>query len=467
MKDNSLFFFFVLPKVAIIGRTNVGKSTLFNRLISEKKALVSDMPGTTRDRNSALCTWRDFAFELIDTGGLDISYLSQKRIRKNLLSENLAALTDLEKDVIKQAQIGLKQADLVLFLIDGQAGILPEDRTVLHLLRKHEKPFLYVANKIDRPNLRKRASEFLGLGAGIPHLVSSRNGVGCGDLLDAIVEKLPKNSPPEEGDEINISIVGKPNVGKSSLLNAILGEQRVIVSDLPHTTRESHDIVIPFSGMNLRFIDTAGLRRKNKIPGVLEKKGIKKTQQNIIHSDVVLFLVDLSALFTLEDKKIADALLETKACIIIVANKWDLISEKTPYAMGQWQNAIRHFFPMLSHVPIVFLSAKLSSRLSVLMKQIEETHRVSLHSLPVDRLNDFLMEAVKKHPPRKAPGKKRVRFFEIQQVRIQPPKFLVFVDRTKDIHADYIHYLENALQKTFPMHGAKVTVIIQSSVDRR
>ena len=456
-----------LPTVAIIGRTNVGKSTLFNRFVEEKQAIVSDIAGTTRDRNIGICHWQDADFIIVDSGGLDISYLPHTKIPKNLVKK-MPQISEIEADIIKQTERALKEADLVLFMVDGKVGIMPEDRTVLNLIRKRHKPYLFVVNKIDRGDERARATEWSRLGKEKAIFISANNGIGCGDLLDEVVVRLRQKGcvateSSDEKKEIRVAIVGKPNVGKSSLLNAIAKEERVIVSPIPHTTRESHDTLITFGDRLIRIIDTAGLRKKPKTSGTLERLGMHKTLLTIKHADVVLFMIDITDPLSLQDSKIIDLINQSLTSLIIVANKWDLVPEKTPSSITHLRSAWRQYFSFLpSSVPIESVSAKTGSGVMKLLDRVVEAYDFRFHELNAEELREFLRQVIKHHPLRSRTQKNPPKIFELKQIGINPPSFSLVVEDSEQIPKFYLRYIENQLYEQFKFTGAPIQIKLKS-----
>lgn len=445
------------PKVAIVGRTNVGKSTLFNRLTETKQALISSLPGTTRDRNIQECFWAGHVFTLIDTGGLDVSYLPAKSISKSLLKKQ-PNLKDMEEQIIKQTQYAIRESDLVLFVVDASAGIQPEDRTIRNLLRKYQKPFLLLANKVDREEIRNKRHELLTLGAGTPFLISAATGVGCGDMLDAVLSHI-SNIPATlelKHDEIRVAIVGKPNVGKSSLLNKLCGSERVIVHELPHTTRESHDTVIEYHGKHLRLIDTAGIRRQAKIAGKLERTGIQKSIESIHRADVVLFLFEIHEPLTTQDRHILHDILKTKASVIFVANKWDLVPEKTVRTQKEYRKHIAAAFPFLSWAPILFLSAKTGQKVERVFDMILTVYDHRSLQINDEELKRFLQRLIKRKAPQKRKGVKHPKILGMEQSGIHPPRFTLLVDDTENVHPAYIRFIINQLYEQYSFEGTPI-----------
>ncbi|HQA64098.1 MAG TPA: ribosome biogenesis GTPase Der, partial [bacterium] len=339
----------LLPQIAIIGRANVGKSTLFNRLIEQNKALVSKIAGTTRDRNIATAEWRGRRFQVIDTGGLDINKKNPDQI---------------SQEIIKQSQQAINKANLILFVVDAKSGIIASDSELAKALVKNKQKdkTILVVNKADSLRWRQPSAEMYKLNLGQPNMLSAANGSGVGDLLDLIVSRLPadkKIKTEQPNNEIKVAIVGKPNVGKSSLLNSILGEERVMVTDIAHTTRESHDTEFIYKKNKFTLIDTAGISRDNKLKNKsLEKKSIDRSLETIAKADIVLLVTEVQKNISTQDKKITQAILENSKSVIIVANKWDLIPDKDEKTINRYIDYYQANFPYLWWAPIIFVSAK-------------------------------------------------------------------------------------------------------------
>jgi len=440
------------PKVVIVGRTNVGKSTLFNKLIEQQKSLVSDIPGTTRDRYEGDCIWRGEVFRLIDTGGLD---------RKQT--------DDIEVNIAKQAKVAIEGADLILFLVDVQAGLQPEDRELTSLLAKTKKPVLTVGNKADNRFLRELVNQKewhkWSLGAPIP--VSASRGMGTGDLLDDIFEALEKNgTPPVDISEVletRVTVVGRPNVGKSSLLNALLGEDRYIASDKEHTTREPNDTSITVDGQNYLVVDTAGIRRLAKVRGSkskLEKAGVARTIRAIKKSDVALLVIDVSRPIHHQDKHLGGELSKAGTSVVIVANKWDLIPDKDPNTINKYEEYIRAHLPMLNYAPIVFTSALTGKRVPGMFDVIKKVFKSRFTQLPDDETKGFISRAIQRHKPSRGKGIAHPRIMSFRQSATNPPLFdLKIRHERKDVLADsYLKFLQNLLRKYYDFEGTPIRI---------
>lgn len=445
-----------LPAVALVGRVNVGKSTLFNKLTESRQALVSEIPGTTRTRNIGTVHWRGKDFRLIDTGGLTFS-------------DDIP----LEDDVIKQTEIALAEADLIIFVADIQTGILPQEYALAKRLVqvKKTKPILVVANKADTTKLfstiHDREWQKLGLGEPLP--VSAVNGTNLGDLLDTIYKTLnklkrrPKRLPVIT--PIKVAVMGRPNVGKSSLFNKLIGEDRVIVSPMPHTTREPHDTLVEATfettdgkseKAHLLFIDTAGIRRKTKVTGELEKLGVVKSIATINKSDIVLLVLDASEPITDQDQQLAGLLREHTRSVIMVVNKWDTAEDNTDLFRNEVKNDLYGAFPHLKFAPIIFVSAKTSYRVHQIFPLIKQAWDARQIVVPDDVLKEFLKRVVKKHLPVRGKGVRHPKILGLTQLGYNPPMFEVKIKPNTSIHMSYVHYLENRLREEFGFFASPI-----------
>ena len=452
-----------LPLVVIFGRTNVGKSTLFNCLIEKNKALVSKIPGTTRDSNRGLVSWQGHKFEIIDTGGiLDI----------NCLLGTAKNVDDIDYKVQAQAHDFLKQADLILFIVDAKTGLLPQDRQLALLLKKKQlaHKVMLVVNKVDRFSARYELPSFNKLSLGQPWPIAAAAGIGTGDLLDEIVKKIKiKKEKKEPGakdqtkpKELRVAIIGKPNVGKSSLLNKLIGEERVIVSPLPHTTREPQDIQITYNGLLITFIDTAGISKKGqraarqlKRKNTLEKFSIAKSLAVLKKADLALLVLDINKTITKQDAKLVEKILEKKTSLIFAANKWDLIEERDP---KHYRHEIYSSFPFATWVPVQFISALTGEKISQLLKLIISVAGERETSLPDNALARLLSAIVKRHKPVKAKGSQHPYIYELKQITVNPPSFKIRVSAKDYIHDSYLRYIENQLRQKFGFSGTPLAV---------
>ncbi len=463
-----------LPLVVIFGRANVGKSTLFNCLTEKKQALVSRLEGTTRDSNIGQVSWRDKTFELVDTGGItDLKFLSkQSQTRKKSDKPIEADIINIK--VQQQARQYLQRADLILFLVDSKTGLLPQDKQIALFLKKssEKNKTLLTANKVDSFKQRSKIAEFYQLSFGEPIPVSAATGAGTGDLLDLIVKKIPTQAclahgeeteknlksdlPPAENQKsINICIIGKPNVGKSSTLNAILGYERVIVSPAPHTTREPQNTDIIYKERPIKLIDTAGISKKGAKDKGLEKCGIAKSLSVLDKADIALLILDISQEITNQDGKLASEIIDRKKSFIIIANKWDQIPEKNT---KKYTKYIYANLPFVQFAPIQFVSAltgEKTSKILDLILKIAEERRLQLSD---SQLEKFLSRIVKIHRPAKGKGVKHPRIYEFKQTKADPPKFELRIGFHDDLHFSYLRFIENRLREKFGFLGTPITI---------
>jgi len=436
--------------VAIIGRPNVGKSTFFNVLAGENLAITEDTPGVTRDRIYADCSWRDIEFKIIDTGGLEITS-----------KENIQVQTK------RQASLAMDMADLIIFLTDMKSGIMPGDIEISSMLRKTKKPVVLVCNKADGVGKTPDAIyEFYNLGFGEPFPISSRAKLGLGELLDEIYEKLGGVSTKSEAVEerIKVSVIGKPNVGKSSLINKILKEERVIVSEVAGTTRDATDSELDNKYGKYTFIDTAGIRKKNKIYDTIEKYSVVKAKAAIDRSDVSIILIDAVEGVTDQDEKIAGYAHENGKAMIIVINKWDLI-DKNEITLNQYVKKIRESFRFMAYAPIITISTLTGIRVEKLFEIINKVYKANNFRIPTSILNEILIEAMATTPPPTDKGR-RLKIYYGTEVKTTPPTFVLFVNEKKLAHFSYIRYLENMFRKNFDLEGTPVNIIVRERKGR-
>lgn len=437
--------------VAIIGRPNVGKSTLFNYLIGQKKAIVEDTPGVTRDRIYGKVTWQNKSFTLIDTGGIEEKSKNDETI---------------EKQMRVQSDIAIKLADLIIFLVDITAGIMPGDEKIASILKKSKKKVLLVCNKADDfKKYELNLYEFYNLGLGTPIMISSANAKGIGDLLDKIFEELPENKE-EKNDEdiIKVSIIGKPNVGKSSLINYILGENRLIVSDIAGTTRDSIDEYYENEFGKYIFIDTAGIRRHSKIEEDIEKYSILRAKTSIGNSDVCILMIDAKEGITEQDTKIAGIAHDMGKGTIIAINKWDEI-EKENGTLENYEKDVYQKLKFLSYAPIIFISAKTGQRVQKLFGLINEVNHYNSLRLPTSVINEIVSEAVAMVQPPTDKGR-RLKILYMTQVKVKPPTFIIFVNSKKLFHFSYQRYIVNKLREEFSFKGTPIKIIIKEREDK-
>lgn len=432
------------PVVAVVGRPNVGKSTLFNVLAGDKISIVKDTPGVTRDRIYADCTWLDKAFTLIDTGGIEPD----------------------SKDVIlsrmrEQAEIAIATADVIIFIVDVRQGLNDADSKVADILRKSKKPVLLVVNKVDSfEKFGNDVYEFYNLGIGDPIPISAASRLGLGELLDSVAELFPEHKNEDEDDDRpRIAIVGKPNVGKSSIINKLLGENRVIVSAIAGTTRDAVDTEITYQGTEYVFIDTAGLRRKSKVKEELERYSIIRTVAAVERADVVLAVIDAQEGVTEQDAKIAGIAHERGKGIIVVVNKWDAI-EKNDKTIYEYTNRIKMVLSFMPYAEYIFISAKTGQRMNKLYELIDAVRENQNMRVATGVLNEILTEAVALQQPPSDKGR-RLKIYYMTQVSVKPPAFVIFVNDKELMHFSYTRYLENKIREAFGFRGTSLKFIVR------
>ncbi|MBE4910298.1 ribosome biogenesis GTPase Der [Bacillus luteolus] len=431
------------PVVAIVGRPNVGKSTIFNRIVGERISIVEDIPGVTRDRIYSSAEWLSKEFNIIDTGGIEIGdapFLAQIR---------------------HQAEIAIDEADVIVFIANGLEGVTSADEEVAKILYRSEKPVVLGINKVDNPEMRDQIYDFYALGFGEPYPISGSHGLGLGDLLDAVIANFPANQSEEYDDEIiKFSLIGRPNVGKSSLVNALLGEERVIVSDIAGTTRDAIDTMYKYDGREYVIIDTAGMRKKGKVYETTEKYSVLRALRAIERSDVVLVVLNAEEGIIEQDKKIAGYAHEAGKAVVIVVNKWDAI-EKDEKTMKEFEEKIKAHFLFLNYAPIVYLSALTKKRTHTLIPMIDLASENHAMRVPTNVLNDVIMDAVAMNP---APADKgvRLKIYYVTQVAVKPPTFVVFVNEPELMHFSYERFLENRLREAFGFEGTPIKLIARA-----
>lgn len=431
------------PIVAIVGRPNVGKSTLFNMIVGERISIVEDTPGVTRDRIYADAVWLNHSFTLMDTGGIEPK-TNDKMLRH----------------MREQAEMAIEMADVVLFMVDVKTGLVDADFQVADMLRKAKKRIVLVVNKVD--NIEKQEMdvyEFYNLGIGEPHPISSISKIGLGDMLDEIVYLFPKDLDEEEDDRPRIAIVGKPNVGKSSIINKLLGENRVIVSDIAGTTRDAIDTAVTWEGKEYVFIDTAGLRRKNKIKEEIERYSILRTVSAVERADVTVLVIDAVEGVTEQDAKIAGIAHDRGRGMVIVVNKWDAV-EKDTHSVKKYTEKIRQTLSFMPYAQIMFVSAMTGQRLFKLFDSLEVVIQNQSMRIATGVLNDILAEAVAMQQPPSDKGR-RLKIFYMTQVSIKPPTFVIFVNSKKLMHFSYTRYLENKIREAFGFAGTPLKFFVR------
>jgi len=451
------------PLVALVGRPNVGKSTLFNRLAEERLAVVDDVPGTTRDRLIAEAEWAGVVFDLVDTGGIDPSQSGYGR-NKQPLSVGSA---DFINEIRQQAEIAIREADAILFVTDAISGVTPADNEVAQILRRHQTerdgkawpPVLLVVNKADSQARRMQAYQFYELGMGEPFPISSLHGTGTGDMLDALVANFEAQVEEVEDESVKIAIVGKPNVGKSSLLNRLLGEERAIVSPLPGTTRDAVDTFMNFGEVPITLIDTAGIRRRGRIEPGVEKFSVLRSINAIKRCDVALLIVDATSGLTAQDAHIAGYILDSWKSTVVVVNKWDAIPKDT-HTMVEYTRHVRQELNFMDYVPMLFISAKTGQRVNQVLPTALQVQEERLVRLSTSQFNRILQKAQDQHPPPSHAGR-QLKIYYGTQVRNDPPTFLVYVNDPKLAHFSYIRFLENRLRENYPFVGTPVRILMR------
>ncbi len=440
--------------VALVGRPNVGKSTLFNRLAGEQLAVVTETPGTTRDRLVAETEWRGHRFDIVDTGGIDPTEAG----KGEPLSLDSA---DYVPQIRSQAEMAAAEADAVLFVVDGEAGLTHADQEVAEILRRRQgerdgrpyPPILVVVNKCDSPERRAQAVEFYALGMGDPYPISAIHGTGTGDLLDLLVEALGARAPAPEEPEATarIAIIGRPNVGKSSLLNRLLGKERAIVSPIPGTTRDAVDTHLTFHGATITLIDTAGIRRRGRVEPGVEKYSVIRALRALERADVALLMVDASEGVTAQDAHVAGMALDKMKSVVVLVNKWDLVP-KDSHTIEEYTANVRRELNFLDYVPVLFISAKTGQRVRQVLPTALRVQEERLRRVPTSELNRMLHRALEAHAPPAHAGRP-LKMLYVSQVRTDPPTFLFHVNDPELVHFTYARYLENQIRREFGFLG--------------
>jgi len=430
------------PIVAVVGRQNVGKSTLLNRLAGKRVAIVGNMPGTTRDRIFADVSWGEASFTLVDTGGLEINPRSS-----------------IARGIKEQVEVAIAEADVILFLVDTGDGVVPSDLEIAQMLRTSAKPVVLAANKADNARLESEALEFHQLGLGQPLAISAHHGRGTAELLDRVISLLPAPSAVKtEGEIMKLAIVGRPNVGKSTLLNALLGEERAIVDEVPGTTHDAVNTLLDFGGQNVILIDTAGIRRRGRWGRGVERYSVIRALRAIDEADVVLLVLDATELLTSQDEHIAGYIQQAAKGVVLVVNKWDLVVNKD---MAETNRYIRSRLKFMSYAPVVYTSAEFGQGVDGVMPQAFEVYQERLKRLPTTEVNSVVQQAVAAHTlPRK--GNKQLKILYATQAEVNPPTFVFFVNDAKLIHFSYQHYLENKLRQSFGFAGTPFRLVFKT-----
>jgi GTP-binding protein len=453
------------PVVALVGRPNVGKSTLFNRLVRERLAVVDDIPGTTRDRLIAETDWAGYVFDIVDTGGIDPTQVSPGKKREPLS----VGSADFVEEIRLQAEIAIAEADVILFITDGKSGITVTDHEVAQILREHQReregkpwpPILLVVNKCESEANLAEIYQFYELGMGDPYPISALHGIGTGDLLDALVDTFKAwVGEQQEDDSVKIAIVGKPNVGKSTLLNRLVGEERVIVSPIPGTTRDAIDTRLSYHGTAITLIDTAGIRRRGRVDPGVEKYSVIRSLQAIQRADVALLMVDAAQGVTAQDTHIAGYILDAWKSAVVLVNKWDAIPSDT-YTVEDYSWHVQHELNFMDYVPVLFISAKTGRRVHRILPTALQVQEERLVRIPTGRLNRLLRDAIFHHPPATKAGR-RLKIFYGSQVDNDPPIFMLHVNDPKLAHFTYLRYLENKIREAYPFLGTPIRIILRA-----
>ena len=433
-----------MPKtiVAIVGRPNTGKSTLLNRIVGKPLAITEDLPGTTRDRNMAAVTWQGVEFTMIDTGGLEIEPRST-----------------IARGVKTQVETAINEADIIIDVVDAIDGVTPADLEVADVLRRTNKPVLVAANKADNDRLETEALEFYELGLGEPLPVSAHHGRGIAELLDRIIELLPSRPPARTAPEaIKVAIVGRPNVGKSMLLNALVGDERAIVDEKPGTTRDAIDTMFDFEGQSVLFIDTAGVRRRGKVKKGVERYSVVRTLRAIDRAEIVLLVLDATEMVTTQDTHIGGYIQQATKGMIIIVNKWDLVENKD---IAEWNKLIKIQFKFASYAPILYTSAKSGEGVDRIMPRVSQVYQERLKRLPTAQVNSIIQQAVAAHNLPRVKNK-QLKVFYATQAEVNPPHFVIFTNDARLVHFSYRRYLENKLRQAFGFSGTPLRLTFKT-----
>jgi len=446
------------PIVALVGRPNVGKSTLFNRIAGHRLAIVEDLPGTTRDRLYADAEWTAVPFTLVDTGGIDLTSDTEAGVGPDPLS---TASRQFRREIVEQAKIAIAEADAVIFLVDAREGVTGGDEDVADVLRRSQKPVILAANKADNQARRLAAVEFYELGLGEPFPISAIHGAGVGDLLDAVLENLPVTPEDEDDDDtLKLAIIGRPNVGKSSLLNALLGQERAIVSDIAGTTRDAIDTRLMWEGEEVVLIDTAGVRRRGRVEQGIEKYSVMRAMRAIQRSDVVLLVIDAVQGVTAQDAHVASYALDELKGIMVVVNKWDLV-EKDTHTMYEFTQRVRSELKFMDFAPLLFISALTRQRVQKVIpiaRHVQEERNVRI---PTSDVNRIVQDAVVRHRQPSKTGR-QLRFYYATQAKVAPPTFVFFVNDAELVHFTYQRFLENQIRAFHPFEGTPIKMIFRN-----
>jgi GTP-binding protein len=452
--------------VALVGRPNVGKSSLFNRLVGQRKAVVSDVPGTTRDRLIDEADWNGVVFDVVDTGGLEIFQTKDAAISANSPLEE--GSRDFVPEIRSQAMLAIEEADVIVLVVDAVQGITAADEEIAEILRRTSKPVIVAANKADNATRQHDAFEFYALGLGEVHAVSALHGTGSGDLLDAVVKALPK-APTEdydaEDDTIKIAIIGRPNVGKSSLLNKLIGQDRAIVSPVAGTTRDAIDMFVTWNGIPITLIDTAGIRRRGRIDPGIEKYSVLRAHKAIERADVVLLLVDATEGITQQDMHIAGMVRDSFKSTVLIVNKWDAI-EKDTNTMNTQMEEVRQKLDFMPYIPVLFVSALTGQRIHTVLETAVRVQEERMVRISTSELNTIIREALLRHAPQSRQPRP-LKIFMAQQVRVDPPTFLFHINDKSLLHFTYERYLENQIRLKYPFTGTPIRLSFRERGKKR
>ncbi len=430
------------PIVAIVGRQNVGKSTLLNRVAGKPIAIVEDLPGTTRDRILANVSWQEVEFTLVDTSGLE-----------------LRPQSTVAQGVKEQVELAINEADIIIFLVDVRDGVVPSDREIADMLRRTSKPIVLVANKVDNAKLEAEVIEFYELGLGEPLAISAYHGRGTAELLDRIIALLPVPSVVEAEPEVmKVAIVGRPNVGKSMLLNALLSEERTIVDDTPGTTRDAIDTPLDFDGQSVLLIDTAGIRRRGRLGRGVERYSVIRALRAIDRANVVLLVLDATEPATAQDMHVAGYIQQAVKGIVVVVNKWDLVADK---GITEYNRHIRRQLKFMPYAPVLYISAKYGQEVDKIMPQVCQVYQERLKRVPTAEINSVVQQAIASHNLPRI-GSKQLKIFYATQTEVNPPTFVFFVNDAKLIHFSYQRYLENKLRQSFGFIGNPFRLVFKT-----
>ena len=431
-----------IPIVAIVGRQNVGKSTLLNRVAGKPVAIVLDLPGTTRDRVFATVSWQGVEFTMVDTGGLELD------------ADSIIAY-----GIKEQVETAINDADVIIFLVDAKSGVTPSDLEIADKIRRASKPMILAVNKADNDRLETEAVEFYELGLGEPLAISAHHGRGTAELLDRICSLLPALSLPETATEVmKVAIVGRPNVGKSMLLNAMVGDKRVIVDDTPGTTRDAVDTLVDFDGQSVLLIDTAGIRRRGRIGSGVERYSVIRALRAVDRADIALLVLDATEMVTAQDTHIAGYIQQAARGLLLIVNKWDLIADKN---VDEWNRYIRSQLRFVAYAPVLYTSAKTGQGVNKITPEVRQVYQERFKRLSTSVVNDVVQQAIAAHSvPRK--GNKQLRIHYATQAEVNPPTFVFFVNDAKLMHFSYRRYLENKLRQSFGFVSTPIRLVLKT-----